>query len=368
MTFSKKDKSMFHPFELGFVGYSNSGKTTLITRLLKKLTDKYSIAYVKHDAHCFKMDREGKDTEKAWRANASQVLISDSTHHARIASGPFDPLTQKMELRFSDFVIVEGYKQSTLDKIVLVDSDENILDEIRQKRITNILALVGQGDSSPLANYPYFHRDDIEGISTFMLQELKKQAQSAELFALVLAGGYSKRMKQDKALLNYHGKTQLDHTMDLLNPFCSQAFVSKREEQAFKEHPAIYDSFLNMGPLGGIVSAMTRFPQAAWLVVACDLPLLDKRTLEYLIEERDPFKMATAYLNTEGTFPEPLCAIYEPRILLQLLSSFSVGMKCPKKILRDSSIKSLKLPYEQALMNVNTPDELQLLQGELCQQ
>jgi len=87
--------------------------------------------------------------------------------------------------------------------------------------------------------------------------------QVKSLYGLVLAGGLSKRMRQDKSLMEYHGSSQVKHCSDLLSRFCKRIFVSNREDQKnLDEHiqySQIHDSIKNIGPLGGILSAMTKY-------------------------------------------------------------------------------------------------------------
>ena len=77
-------------------------------------------------------------------------------------------------------------------------------------------------------------------------------------------------------------------------------------------YPQVVDGPLGNGPIAGIIAAQAQFPDAAWLVVACDLPQLDDTTLEDLKSRRDPRRLATAFLSDVDGMPEPLCAIYEP--------------------------------------------------------
>src|ERR1035437_38083 len=104
---------------------------------------------------------------------------------------------------------------------------------------------------------------------------LSMNATKPKIFGLILAGGYSRRMGQDKALLEFHGKPQIKHIYDLLHKYCSKVFLSKRKYQkAYHGIASINDSdeFSHQGPLAGILSAMKKYPDADWLVVACDLP------------------------------------------------------------------------------------------------
>ena len=100
-----------------------------------------------------------------------------------------------------------------------------------------------------------------------------------KIFGLILAGGYSRRMGQDKALLDFHGKAQVEHIYGLLQKYCASVFLSKRSDQdTYKNLAYIDDSseFSHHGPLGGILSAMKKYPQADWLVMACDLPFISE--------------------------------------------------------------------------------------------
>lgn len=187
----------------------------------------------------------------------------------------------------------------------------------------------------------------------------------AKIFGLVLTGGKSSRMKKDKARLRFHNKPQAVHAFELLLPLCEKVFISSRKGQKMaggqKRLPYIYDlkKFKGRGPLSGILSAMDQYPKAAWLVLACDLPFVDDKTLRYLKRYRDRTKIATAYRSRFNDLPEPLCAIYEPKAKNRLVSFFNKDIVCPRKILINSKVRLLKLKNKRALDNINTPEEYQ---------
>lgn len=182
-----------------------------------------------------------------------------------------------------------------------------------------------------------------------------------EIIGIVLAGGQSKRMGEDKALINYHGETQLEATYKLLKQCCEQVFVSvsaaNENEKNRKQFPHIIDSAIHSGPLAGILSSFEKFPKKPLLIVACDLPLLNLETLSFLISERNPNKQATAYTSEFDGLPEPLCCIWEASILKNIILYIDKGYSCPRKILINSDIKLLSLPTKHALDNINTPKE-----------
>ncbi|WP_223598715.1 NTP transferase domain-containing protein [Chryseobacterium sp. GVT01B] len=188
-----------------------------------------------------------------------------------------------------------------------------------------------------------------------------KETDFPQLNGLVLAGGKSLRMGNPKDKINWHGKEQRYYAADLLAPFCENVFISCRQDQLEHfdtDYNALTDTFLNMGPFGGILSALRTQRDKAWLVVACDLPLLDKNSLEFLIRSRDIEKAATTYESPFDGLPEPLITIWEPKSYPLLLNFLGLGNTCPRKVLMNSDTLILKPNNPDALMNVNTPEEM----------
>jgi molybdenum cofactor guanylyltransferase len=182
------------------------------------------------------------------------------------------------------------------------------------------------------------------------------------LFGLILAGGASTRMQRDKAALRYHGHTQLEWVHELLSHFCATTFVSVRPEQCGESMRSgfaqIVDSEPGIGPLAGISAALLAHPNAAWLVVACDLPFLTEKTLSSLLAGRDAQHIATAFRSRHDGLPEPLCAIWEPAARDIVSKHLAEGKRCPRKLLIEAGCNLLELPEPQALDNVNTTEEL----------
>lgn len=145
----------------------------------------------------------------------------------------------------------------------------------------------------------------------------------APLFGLVLAGGRGTRLGKDKGSLDYHGMPQARWAFGLLEPLCTRVFLSLRPDQLeaapFAGLPAIVDTDA-LGPASGLAAAARWSPEAAWLVLAADLPLVDTETLSALVAARRPERAATAFRHPDGTL-EPVCAIYEPRALAALLEA-----------------------------------------------
>jgi molybdopterin-guanine dinucleotide biosynthesis protein A len=168
-------------------------------------------------------------------------------------------------------------------------------------------------------------------------------------------------MQRDKAALTYHGRTQLEWAVSLIQPYAERVFVSVRADQTHDPIRAHFDQIVdkheNLGPIAGIVAAQEAHPAVAWLVVACDLPFLDQATLSTLVAARQTQRLATAYRSSQDVLPEPLCAIYEPASRGPLLEYVASGKNCPRRFLIKSDVQLIDEPNPHALDNVNTPDE-----------
>jgi molybdopterin-guanine dinucleotide biosynthesis protein A len=182
------------------------------------------------------------------------------------------------------------------------------------------------------------------------------------LYGLVLAGGESRRMGSDKALLQRDGRSQLEYVAYLLDKVTDGVFVSVREQQRNEperqRYAQVVDRFEGIGPVAGILSAMAEHPGADWLVVACDLPNIDEATLTYLLENRSETRPFTAYRSSYDGLPEPLCALYRAGSDQLVRAFVDDGINCPRKILIRSDTHLLEQPDPAALDNVNTPDDL----------
>jgi len=181
------------------------------------------------------------------------------------------------------------------------------------------------------------------------------------LFGLVLAGGRSLRMRADKAAIAYGGRPQLAEAFDLLSRHLRGAWISVRADQSGEalraSYPQIVDGSVGQGPIAGIIAAQAQHPEAAWLVLACDLPRLDDATLAALIAGRDANRVATAFRSRHDGLPEPLCAIYEPRSRELILAQVSAGRHCPRKFLLEHDALLLEPVSPAALDNANTPED-----------
>ena len=277
---------------------------------------------------------DGLDIEEAFGALSAAAPIGTRLHLRRAClAGDKLPMDEQLAAAEADFVVVEG---SAFDA------------PARTPRVRDL--------------------DELRSWSTEHLATLIASA-VPPIRVLVLAGGRSERMGEDKAGLCYRGgETELERLCRLGGDLGCAVAVSLRPDSEV-EVPAsvevIPDRFAGLGSVGGILSAMMRDPNSAWLVLACDLPLLDAATLRRLIGARRAGCYATA-VHVEGRrWPEPLCTIYEPRAYGRLLQLLSLGYACGTKLLINSRVATVEVPAAP-LTNANTPEEAERVRGVLA--
>ena len=196
---------------------------------------------------------------------------------------------------------------------------------------------------------------------------MSEPARPSAIRSLVLAGGTSSRMGEDKALLRYHARPQVRWLAELMAGVAPPVSVSARRGQA--RHPGfagldvLCDQVEGIGPLAGLLAAFDRDPDSAWLVAAVDMPWLTRGTLEKLVRSRDPAMHATAYRNPWTGKPEPMCAIYEPRILGALTQArdtrhYSLMLLC------DVPVALVEPDNKREIQGINSQEEYRALRRQ----
>lgn len=183
---------------------------------------------------------------------------------------------------------------------------------------------------------------------------------------LVLAGGESTRMGSDKGLMSYHGLPQREHLWYLLQSLTENTFISCRPGQiADSKFPLLEDTWSDLGPFGAVLSAFQRFPGHAWLVVACDFPILDMDALQQLMDARNPSAYATSFWDDRAGQPEPWISILEPTLYPLLMMYESKGRSSLRGILEDYGCQTIRPLRPEILLNANTPEEAEEIKRKL---
>jgi molybdopterin-guanine dinucleotide biosynthesis protein A len=166
-------------------------------------------------------------------------------------------------------------------------------------------------------------------------------------------------MGRDKALLPFGSGTLAEHVArQVYDAAGSVTWIGCPERYAALGWPGLPDKFPDCGPLGGLCTALSE-TRAEWnLIVACDMPFVETRTLEALFQAaREPSEnVCVAPLNAAGQ-PEPLCAVYHSSCLAaveQALRERRLKMRALLEGLETRPVPGLDC---RCFTNVNTPEQ-----------
>lgn len=189
--------------------------------------------------------------------------------------------------------------------------------------------------------------------------------QHSPLKAIVLAGGKSSRMGTDKAMLLNSNLYFWEYLADMCAAIGLETHISCRKDQIFHEksnYPIIFDSYDQIGPMGGILSAFQDCRETAWLVLACDMQGISTKNIEYLISKRDARKDASIIFN-QADKAEPLFGIWESSSKQKLLDLYNIEDYSLQKVLEISDICKVQLEDDSlSFININSPQDYQRFQ------
>ncbi|MEP7318522.1 MAG: NTP transferase domain-containing protein [Panacibacter sp.] len=358
--------------EFAIVGTTCANIKTLSDAVIKKLSAKYKCAYI---------DADHKDQNAAMQTQQAFIEYTDKISYKEIRfANELDKFQYHQLFNETDLVIINGNHNEAAKQIVVIDKvkEASLLKRVDQLKNVQLILLNDNVDGifdfikDAVPNWQsisVLSLNETDNIIAFLEKHLEQLI--PELNGLVLAGGKSVRMGFDKSIIEWHGKEQRDFMADTLKEICNDVFISCRADQQHEinNYKTIADSFTGLGPYGAILSAFRENPGTAWLVAASDLPLLDKATLQYLKDYRNPSAVATTFESPHDGLPEPLITIWEPKAYPILLSFLAQGYSCPRKVLRNNNVEIIKAQHPEKLMNVNTEEELikakELLQNKI---
>ncbi len=303
----------------------------------------------------------------SWHVAGDSVVITTPNSNARYDAA--------IHLAACDWVIVNGNHFQAQEQIIIYHPDKENSLRKRAPQLTKIKAVILPHGMTQLPDVvseliadqprPYiFTETELNSLQTFLAANY---LMPYPMKSLILTGGKSTRMGSDKALITHHEQAQFMHLYQMFSAMNISPFISCRKDQhSFYQQQGcnvIADVIEDQGPIGGIVSAFMTDPDCAWLVIACDMPHVDKELIEELIEARDFSKTATCFQSPFDQLPEPLLAIWEPKSYMRMMELFALGYDCPRKTLMNTPVKVITSQASQKLVNVNTPQELQALKG-----
>jgi molybdopterin-guanine dinucleotide biosynthesis protein A len=193
----------------------------------------------------------------------------------------------------------------------------------------------------------------------------------SDVCAVILAGGRSRRMGFNKALLDIGGQPLIRLLIERIRPVTDKILISSNDylSYQFLDFPVIPDHFAGHGPLAGFHSAMLQNVCSLYIVLACDLPNLKTSLLTNLISMAEGFDAAIP--RTRDGVAHPLCAVYRRTCLPSVERALKRGANKVIKTFLDDSLAIRWVGPDEGkfrdtdLANINTPDDLQKVKASL---
>lgn len=363
---TRRENGSFAPNEIAILGATCGVIADLVNQVSKELSN-YKLAYF-DASHAKSLDTARDDK------NLSEYVFHHEGNLQITTFGNINKFEQRLQFAQYDFVFINGNHYAGSKQIIFLDPKKEAsinkrIDQISDVqffvKMTNVIEPF-QSLKDKFSNWneiPQYEMIDVKKITNHIANIVKKTIPTIK--GLVLVGGKSTRMGKDKSQLNYFGKPQKEVVKELLENQNLETFYSVKDFSTSLEMTSeISDTFLNLGPFGGICSAFQKDPNTAWLVLATDVPFVNDELIKLLLEKRNPSKVATTIKGKEKEFVEPLITIYEPKAYPILLQYLAQGYSCPRKILINSDVEIVEVD-DAFIRNVNTPEEFEEAKKEI---
>ncbi|MEA4973193.1 MAG: molybdopterin-guanine dinucleotide biosynthesis protein B [Candidatus Metalachnospira sp.] len=301
------DTKKSDPFILAVSGVKNSGKTTLITKLIKEFNkNKIKVAVIKHDGHDFSYDVPKTDTFSCFEAGAYATAVFSNNKYMVVKKERQTSVDQLKDFfPEADIILLEGMKNSAYPKI------EVIRKSVSNKSVVsggNLLAIATDMTAHELnTNVNVVDINDAGLIAEFVYKEMNRTKTGYS--AVILAGGKSSRMGRDKADLYINEKTFLEVQIDKLRNLGFKEILVSGYKGQNCDIMVVEDKFEKKGPLGGLYSCLNFMTNSRCLIVPVDVPLIPAKDLEMLVVKNKESNSLITVLSHNGNI-EPLIGVY----------------------------------------------------------
>lgn len=187
-----------------------------------------------------------------------------------------------------------------------------------------------------------------------------------EVTGIILAGGKSSRMEQDKGLVDLNGKPMIQYIIDVLKPVTSNIIIiANNDEYKSFGYPVYKDIIKEKGPVGGIYTALNQSKTEKNLILSCDTPFVTKELLLHLIEQSNDYDIIVP--NYQGK-THPLIGIYSKSIQPVFKHSLDKNLLKLSLVIEQTNYKLLNLDAKQfkasIFKNINTLNDLKNITDE----
>ena len=410
---------------IAVVGRHNSGKTTLIEKLIAELVARgHDVGSVKHHHKTgFEFDVPGKDSYRHRQAGASETVIAAPDQIARVRTLEHEVECSEIvrSMPGHDIIVVEGYRKSGLPTIEIMRSGNpadaqvaeafvhaaeageslgadftqksrgdrafefeqaeqpDLSDDLKYKMSTaDTVAIVTDIPEAERAadifGIPHIHPDDVSRLADFVEERYARP----KVTVVIQAGGESRRMGRSKATVPFAGRPLICRLVERLAPAADELVITTNEAEnlAFlhEQYPdlgirLVPDEYDYRGALPGLYTALTAASNPFVAVVACDMVFASPRlVVAEAIVMKETGAEVVVPVNKHGY--EPFHGMYRRQACLPAIQEgLDEGEKRAQYIFGKVRVREFTQdevlaaePMGGCFVNANTPGELQALE------
>lgn len=181
------------------------------------------------------------------------------------------------------------------------------------------------------------------------------------LTGIILAGGESTRMGQEKALIRFEGERLIQRSLSILDHFCDSILISSNNKALeIFGYEVVEDDHHRIGPIAGFFAALKASQSEHHLVIPCDTPFVNTRLYKKILRYADNYEVVIA--GTEDLYTEPLIGYYHRSVLDIFKKQIQKGMYKLHDALNLMNGKVEIFKDKHLFTNINSPDDLSRLE------
>lgn len=189
----------------------------------------------------------------------------------------------------------------------------------------------------------------------------------ADCTAIILAGGDSRRMGQDKAMLEFSGQPLIQAAIDTMQRLFAVTLLSVRQPRPEIDLPQVCDMQADGGPLTGLVSTLAQITTPWAFVMGCDMPFVSPALVEQMEAHRGQYQAVVPVVDGQL---QPLAAFYSSNCVAIMRASLALGDKSllgALKLLHVCYVDEAELlrtdPQLLSFFDLDTPQDVAIALG-----
>ena len=179
--------------------------------------------------------------------------------------------------------------------------------------------------------------------------------------AIILAGGKSRRMGQNKSLMKYNDVPMIEYIYNQLDGKFNEILIGANNAELYDylNLKVVKDKKENCGPLMGILSCIEKSKNDLNFITACDIPEINMEFVEKMLLEIEGYDIIMPVTGVDRY--EPLFAVYRKSVIKPAEKILNCGKSRIIELFKYLNVKFIELPENNWYFNINTLEDYQTI-------